>query len=458
MKQFLPVLAFTALSASAQSVAPAGGGSYLPTPGACLTPTQHARIDSMLDTNIRTLTQRGILPGPANRPATVPLSWPLRQAAGFSYNSIYGISNFVDRNAAYPNQLLDWNCGTRTYDTAAGYNHGGLDVFLWPFDMNMMASGQAEIVAATAGVIIAKSDGNFDMNCAFNSANWNAVYVQNADGSVCWYGHMKSGSLTTKAVGASVAQGEFLGTVGSSGSSTGPHLHFEVHAANGTVIDPYAGTCSPGATSWATQKPYYEPTINTLMTHSAPPVLATCPAPHTPNTSSNFAPGARIYLAAYYHDQQAGQLTTYTVYRPDNTVFATWTHSITPAHYAASYWYWNYVLPTNAPVGNWRFTATFQGSTVTQNFTVGIPSATAAASRQAAFTLYPNPARRQVTLELAAPPVAGAVVVRNQLGQVVSQRLLTTHKLELALPEVPGLYLVTLPTTYGPVTQKLLVE
>ena len=60
---------------------------------------------------------------------------------------------------------------------------------------------QVYVVAAAPGVIVFKQDGNFDRNCGFTGDPWNAVYVQHADGSVAWYGHMKNGSLTPKAVG-----------------------------------------------------------------------------------------------------------------------------------------------------------------------------------------------------------------------------------------------------------------
>jgi len=58
-----------------------------------------------------------------------------------------------------------------------------------------------------------------------------------ADGSVAWYFHLKNGSVTTKAIGQPIAAGEKLGAVASSGCSSGPHLHFEVHQSGGALID-----------------------------------------------------------------------------------------------------------------------------------------------------------------------------------------------------------------------------
>ena len=250
-----------------------------------------------------------------------------------------------------------------------------------------------------------------------------------------------------------------LGTVGSSGSSTGPHLHFELHDAAGQVVDPYAGSCGSKTSFWAVQKPYYEPTINTLMTHQQAPVFATCPQQHVPNNSDNLRPGETAYFAAYYHDQQQNQLSTYTIYRPDNSIFAAWKHSMSAEHYSASYWYWSLQMPTAPVSGTWRFVVSFQGATVTHKFTVGATATASTMARPAAYSLYPNPAHHRATLVLAASPTAGAeVLIRNQVGQVVSRQPLAAQRTQLALPVTPGLYLITLPTTDGPITQKLLVE
>jgi murein DD-endopeptidase MepM/ murein hydrolase activator NlpD len=250
--RWLPLLLLPSI-ASAQL--PAGGGPAPIEIRDDISAAHRARIDAMLQRNAAELERAGTL-APASPPMPLQsgLQWPLRAAPGVAADPGYhGISNFVDLDPAYPNHLLDWNCGTRTYDLASGQNHAGIDIFLWPFPWLKMDQQAVDIVAAAPGTIIGKTDGNDDRSCPNHySADWNAVYVRHADGSVAWYGHMKKSSLTAKAIGASVATGEFLGKVGSAGFSTGPHLHFENHSAvsNYTILEPFHGACNAPASLW----------------------------------------------------------------------------------------------------------------------------------------------------------------------------------------------------------------
>jgi murein DD-endopeptidase MepM/ murein hydrolase activator NlpD len=50
------------------------------------------------------------------------------------------------------------------------------------------------------------------------------------------YGHMKAGSIQVR-VGQHVSVTDIVGQVGSTGASTGAHLHFEIRV-DGSVIDP----------------------------------------------------------------------------------------------------------------------------------------------------------------------------------------------------------------------------
>ena len=58
-----------------------------------------------------------------------------------------------------------------------------------------------------------------------------------ADGTEIWYCHQTSASVTP---GQSVEVAQEIGTVGSTGNSTGPHLHLEVRPAGGSPVDPMA--------------------------------------------------------------------------------------------------------------------------------------------------------------------------------------------------------------------------
>ena len=79
----------------------------------------------------------------------------------------------------------------------------------------------------------------------YDGSYGNKVVVTLDDGTVTWYCHMTD---YTVSVGDRVLQGQELGTVGSTGNTTGPHLHFEVHPDGGDPVDPYPYLIDHGVT------------------------------------------------------------------------------------------------------------------------------------------------------------------------------------------------------------------
>ncbi len=348
-----------------------GGAADLPTDR--ITAQQTAVIQARIKENLALLAANHALETAVTQ--TVTFTWPLSAANGLADYGYHGVSGFVDHDGRYPNFLLDYNCGSRTYDTISGYNHQGTDYFTWPFPWQKMADNAVIAIAAADGTIVWKQDGNDDHSCSFNNNDWNMVSIRHSDGSIAWYGHLKNGSVISKGIGSTVAAGEYLGVVGSSGNSTGPHLHLELYDPAFNLLDPYQGSCNQfNANSWwAAQRPYYDSAVNKLMTGSAPVSFQTCPTPDIANEQNSFAPGATLYLTAFYRDQLSTQTSDYAIYQPDNTLFQSWSHSSNFPHYAASYWWWAYDLPANAPTGTWRFEVIFNGATYEKTFAVIIP-------------------------------------------------------------------------------------
>ena len=97
-------------------------------------------------------------------------------------------------------------------------NHKGLDIG---------APANSAIIAALSGKVI---------QCGYNRARGYYVMIDHGGGTITLYQHGLKGS-TVVSVGQTVKQGQRIMGVGSTGYSTGNHLHFEVWK-NGTPVNP----------------------------------------------------------------------------------------------------------------------------------------------------------------------------------------------------------------------------
>lgn len=141
------------------------------------------------------------------------------------------------------------------------YNeHDGTDYLLFG-GFFTMDHYDTRVVAAAAGTVESIADGNYDrchgsgitsVSCDGNPMAANNVIIRHDNGFTTRYWHLKKGSVAVT-VGQRVQCGQLLGFVGSSGHSTGPHLHFELHDQTGKLTDPYAGPKSQSQSYWTLQ-------------------------------------------------------------------------------------------------------------------------------------------------------------------------------------------------------------
>lgn len=373
----IPLLGATMVS----QAAPPDGGRLLPTVASDeVSEALDRRIVDGVARNIAKLRAEGRLP------ATIPrkvsgLVWPMGPTPGAG-SDWHAISGFVDLDPAYPNHVRDYTCSIRTYDTDAGYNHRGVDYIVWPFPWHLMDTGAIDVRAAAPGTLIETNDGTFDRNCSWDVPDvMNYAIVLHADGTIARYMHMKRGTVTKRPIGSAIAAGEFLGKVGSSGISKVPHLHFELRETNdvnAAVIEPHTGTCNSRATAWAQQRPYRDPAINRLSTHSAAPDSPTCPDTfEQPNFSDQFAAGADVTFVAAYRDVRVGQVSQFRVLDARGGLFREWSFDpdedpqVTTEYVSGAWWMWEHTLPADAAHGLWMFEATFDGKTRRHPFRVG---------------------------------------------------------------------------------------
>ena len=90
----------------------------------------------------------------------------------------------------------------------------------------------SSIYAAKAGTVIVSE---------YSNSYGHYVVISHGSGNTTLYGHMSSRKVS---VGQTVKQGDVIGITGSTGNSTGPHLHFEI-TENGVRVNPLSHGAEP---------------------------------------------------------------------------------------------------------------------------------------------------------------------------------------------------------------------
>lgn len=102
---------------------------------------------------------------------------------------------------------------------AGGYRSQGIHGYN---GVDLAAPAGTPIVASASGVV------TVSRNSGWNGGYGNYIVISHSNGTQTLYAHNRENSVSA---GQSVSQGEIIGYVGSTGRSTGPHVHFEIRGA-----------------------------------------------------------------------------------------------------------------------------------------------------------------------------------------------------------------------------------
>ncbi len=144
------------------------------------------------------------------------------------------------------------------------YQHEGIDI--------AGASG-TPIVAAASGTVVKAGWDNWGLG--------NAITIKHLDGSTTVYGHNRR-LLVSK--DQQVIQGQMIAEMGSTGNSTAPHLHFEVHPNGRVAVDPLRLLTSVTATGSKVQQ------VDNQNRPVSPPPVANQVSPSQQPIPIDFAP------------------------------------------------------------------------------------------------------------------------------------------------------------------------
>lgn len=174
------------------------------------------------------------------------------EAATTNYNVVFPVNNGKKISYAYG------------YSAKYGGNHSGIDIS--NYSDNTVYSAVTGTVTA-----VANSCGHISIarKCEHYGTYGNMIVVRSTSGSTngmyFYYGHLKQGSLKVKK-GDKVVAGQAIAAIGSSGFSTGYHLHFEVRRGdNKTKVN--VNPSSQGGSMVYANGPYAKGTSNTNNTN-----------------------------------------------------------------------------------------------------------------------------------------------------------------------------------------------
>jgi murein DD-endopeptidase MepM/ murein hydrolase activator NlpD len=151
---------------------------------------------------------------------------------------LHEVEALAAQSAALAARIQEAQAGAGTTGTGAPSAAG----FIWPvngvvvsgFGMRWGRMHEGIDIAASSGTPIRAAAAGTVIHSGWLGGYGNLVVVDHGNGLATAYAHA---SALLVGVGQQVTQGETVALVGSTGNSSGPHLHFEVRV-NGVAVDP----------------------------------------------------------------------------------------------------------------------------------------------------------------------------------------------------------------------------
>ncbi|MEU2227464.1 M23 family metallopeptidase [Streptomyces sp. NPDC018347] len=160
-------------------------------------------------------------------------------AAGLGATAVLGTGVASAATAS----ATSWVDPVHKYTLSAGFMQAGSHWVAKHSGQDFAVPTGTEVVAAHGGTVV-KAGGN---GAGDGPAYGNAVVIRHGNGTYSQYAHL---SRIDVKVGQVVRTGQHIALSGSTGNSTGPHLHFEIRTTPnyGSAVDPVAFLRSHGVT------------------------------------------------------------------------------------------------------------------------------------------------------------------------------------------------------------------
>lgn len=321
--------------------------------GGCGEPKEAPSGDSGWVSSTSTSSTADCVPGGA----PLQLVWPMDGVDTLDWV----IVNYVDLNTS-PYEMEDYtgaiNSNAKVYD-----GHEGTDIGVSSF--REMDAG-IPVRAAAPGRVVWTVDGYYDRNTECISYDGNGVTVEHDNGYSTYYTHFRTGSVAVQS-GDWVEAGDVLGMVGSSGCSTGPHLHFEVRDPDWNMVDPFLEGL------WC-DAPVYDAPLGLMDGWVLEGDIYDYPDPwqDPPDDVTVFVPGQTLVTVHSMGGGQDEEWFDVSVIGPDGVTYGSYANVINPM-WRKSVWYFTHTV--TEPLGEWivRFRA---GDSPTQDVIVEVTDGT----------------------------------------------------------------------------------